>query len=1228
MPDDLTTDGRPRDQPDARGEARLRQLGIAGGIHLANLTLALTDLRAAPADTPATAARWALLGPRNVGGAVRCLAQDPREPGTWYAGSAQGGLWRTTDDGYRWSALDDSSSLPDRVPPGIPVTAVAVTDSNPTIVYVGTGERFDYLSGVGIYRFRPATGAFERLAGPAVFAPTGGVPPGSADHYMRIVVDPAEPRRFWTATEQGLFRCEPTTSGGWDFHLESVITPGRRVVDCLLLPDPAAPGTRRILLATVWDQLAIATDPGCHTGIYRAVHDTTAHTTSAWAKVWPASGTAPQVGRIGLGAPQRVPGAPQSRRVYAAMEDQGLMGASHPSHLARVLLSNDLGASFVDRGSAAAQPPIPRGYESIDGVARYALSIAVDPFDDHRLVVGSVNAYMSVDSGLTWSTILDWMDYGTGDRAKHADQHALAFDRRDHRAIWSANDGGVSMTRDRGLTWRKRSYGMVGAQLTDITTHPRHPFILGGGMQDNGTYVSFGGPSWYFLNGGDGGQLAFHPTNPRLFYATSQQGPVRVTLAPPPVPLYQATLPDLPPPGNAIAPRIETTMSLPGGSETAPFIGILVGHDVTANQLLIGRKNGVFYSNDGAGVTRLDTPGLSASESISAVAFAGDPAQVWVGTNQGNVYWTDSTPPTSAPLQARPLPGLLRAQIFAIAVHPGHDRLVAVATAVGVHLSHDRGQHWIHLGGPLGPGGMPRGGSFSLAFHPTDQRTLFAGTLVGVVVARDLPAPPAVGSEADLTPGGGPPPVVHWAAFSDGLPNVEVTDLHVSPVTGTLRCATFGRGVYECTLRGTTPAAFVIPPVFLYIRDRVVDDGRRYDAANDLLSDPRVPAPAVEPTDFDRTRSFDIRVDAPAFERRRTGPLGFGEKLDGAELDELVVSEDLVVGHENIVHVQVHNRGTDDAVGVEVHLYYAEVLAGGTVPDVDFGTLHFPGAPDAGSAWQRAEAMATADIRSGHPVVALFRWIPPLRMRRSIALMAVARHASDAPALPATGTRAIATLTRDVRHASVRVVPIRRDILYIRDGLDDDGLRGSVAWGGRSPDIIVLPAALPTPDDPAGPLGDLADPRLDATVRAGDSTVYVRVSNRTRLPVSARVRLFRVPLGAPAPESGWTAIGGPVDVADIPPVPAPGRSPAEPPSWRTAAFTWTGVTDPTPDRSFALLAIASVMDGGTELDPFPDTTSATDVAAFWQLVAVGATASRVALRTVRFEPPTAPPPTP
>jgi hypothetical protein len=539
-----------------------------------------------------------------------------------------------------------------------------------------------------------------------------------------------------------------------------------------------------------------------------------------------------------------------------------------------------------------------------------------------------------------------------------------------------------------------------------------------------------------------------------------------------------------------------------------------------------------------------------------------------------------------------------------------------------VRLSHDSGQHWEDASGAVGtPGGLPRGSVFTVAFHPTNLTTLFAGTLVGVMVVRDLPVPP-VGADSDLT--ATPFPPVHWASFNDGLPNVEVTDLHATPVTGTLRCATFGRGVYECNLTGTTPADFVIPTVFLYIRDHVADDGRRYPAANVFFSDPRVPAPATEPADFDRTLSFDIRVDAPAYERR--GAFGFGAQLDGAELDEQLPSDDLVVGDENIVHVQVHNRGTDDATGVEIHLYYAEMLPGGTAPEVDFGTLHFPGAPDAGSAWQRAGAMETTAIRSGHPVVVRFRWIPPLRMRRSIALMAVASHASDTPVLPAAGTRDIATLTRETRHLSVRVVATKRDILYIRDGVDDDGLRGSVAWGGRSPDIIVLPAALPTPDDPAGPLGDLADPRLDATVRAGDSTVYVRVSNRTRLPVSARVRLYRVPLGAPAPESGWTAIGGPVDVADIPPVPAPGRVPAEPPSWRTAAFTWTGVTDPTPDRSFALLAIASVMDAGAELDPFPDTTSATEVAAFWRLVAVGATASRVALHPVRFEAAAPPPP--
>src|SRR5207245_273237 len=117
----------------------------------------------------------------------------------------------------------------------------------------------------------------------------------------------------------------------------------------------------------------------------------------------------------------------------------------------------------------------------------------------------------------------------------------VVFDSRESCRLWVGSDGGISYTDDFLAAypppilpasfgppptpkprWRKRSYGIVAAQFTGFASHPAFPFICGGGMQDNGTFVSYGGPTWYRLFGADGGEIGFDPGDPRHFFASWQ----------------------------------------------------------------------------------------------------------------------------------------------------------------------------------------------------------------------------------------------------------------------------------------------------------------------------------------------------------------------------------------------------------------------------------------------------------------------------------------------------------------------------------------------------------------------------------------------------------------------------------------------------------------------------------------------------------------------------------
>src|SRR5437667_7255354 len=76
---------------------------------------------------------WHSIGPLNISGRIKCLALHPRDPDTLYAGSANGGVWKTTDAGATWRPLAD----PDF---SLPIGALGISLTQPDLLYAATGE--------------------------------------------------------------------------------------------------------------------------------------------------------------------------------------------------------------------------------------------------------------------------------------------------------------------------------------------------------------------------------------------------------------------------------------------------------------------------------------------------------------------------------------------------------------------------------------------------------------------------------------------------------------------------------------------------------------------------------------------------------------------------------------------------------------------------------------------------------------------------------------------------------------------------------------------------------------------------------------------------------------------------------------------------------------------------------------------------------------------------------
>ena len=114
----------------------------------AMLLVAVACLPAQPPRAPQNQFRFRLVGPA-VGNRISAVAGVPGDPTVYYAGAASGGVWKSVDGGENWRPIFDSQ-------PVAAIGALAVSASNPNIVWAGTGEawaiRDSDLMGNGIYK--------------------------------------------------------------------------------------------------------------------------------------------------------------------------------------------------------------------------------------------------------------------------------------------------------------------------------------------------------------------------------------------------------------------------------------------------------------------------------------------------------------------------------------------------------------------------------------------------------------------------------------------------------------------------------------------------------------------------------------------------------------------------------------------------------------------------------------------------------------------------------------------------------------------------------------------------------------------------------------------------------------------------------------------------------------------------------------------------------------------
>jgi photosystem II stability/assembly factor-like uncharacterized protein len=464
---------------------------------------------------------WRSIGPANMGGRIDDIAVDERDPFTFYIALATGGIWKTTNNGTTWAPIFDEypvSSIGD----------IALAPSNPEIIYVGTGEPNNRQSssfGAGMYKSIDGGKKFEYVG----LKDTQSI--------ARVVVHPKDPNIVYVAAvghlfgpnkERGLYK---TTDGGKTWTNTKFIDEDTGFTDVVM--DPSNPN---VLFAASYQRRR---QPwGFNGGGPGSALWKTTNGAKSWTTLT-GSGLPddPIIGRIGIDIARSKPST-----IYASIEvgPSGGTGAGVNADGSLVQPGQGRGGFGGGRGNPNDPPPPPDPkksgiWRSDDGGKTwkcvsnqgdrwmYYSQIRIDPSNPEIAYQGGAPFFKTIDGGKTWRQV---------GGIPHSDHHAIWINPTNGRHILLGNDGGLDVSYDQAETWDFINTMALG-QFYAISADMRKPYVVCGGLQDNGSWC---GPSmtrsangilnsdWFRVGGGDGFYTAQDPTDWATIYYESQDG--------------------------------------------------------------------------------------------------------------------------------------------------------------------------------------------------------------------------------------------------------------------------------------------------------------------------------------------------------------------------------------------------------------------------------------------------------------------------------------------------------------------------------------------------------------------------------------------------------------------------------------------------------------------------------------------------------------------------------
>ncbi len=423
--------------------------------------------------------KYRLVGPFR--GGRSCTATGvPGKPNLYYFGSVGGGVWKTTDAGATWKNISDGYF-------GGSIGSVAVSESDPNVIYVGQGEktvRGNVTSGFGVWKSVDAgkTWTFIGLK--------------NTRHIGRIRIHPTDPNTVYvgamgdlwkSSNDRGVYK---TVDGGKTWKKVLFANKDAGAVDLIL-----EPGNPRVIYASTWNVRRTPysfSSGGEGSDLWKSTDSG-----ENWTKLSGNTGLPQEtLGIIGVTVSPVNP-----NRVYALIEAKE----------GGVFRSDDAGKTWtkVSRNRA------------LRSRAWYYTRIYADSQNEDKVWVMNVSYGVSKDGGKTWAL----------KNAPHGDHHDLWIDPNNNQRMIIADDGGAQISNDAGNNWTTY-YNQPTAQFYRIATDDHFPYRIYGAQQDN-TSVRISHRSdgrgitendWEVTGGGESASHAIDASDNDIVYGGTYKG--------------------------------------------------------------------------------------------------------------------------------------------------------------------------------------------------------------------------------------------------------------------------------------------------------------------------------------------------------------------------------------------------------------------------------------------------------------------------------------------------------------------------------------------------------------------------------------------------------------------------------------------------------------------------------------------------------------------------------